>query len=148
MTEKEKTLDRNAEDQEEINLDDFIQITEEDLSIIIALKLETNANGLGHLLGISRQRIYQLEKKGLFTRTESGYFNMADAIKAYDYYKDTGKIVSCSEENKPAGIFIDATEPLYFTDAQTAAILGTTPTMLAHCRELQEDKKEFLEYLE
>ena len=65
------------------------------------LTWEADAKALAHCLGLSVQRVYQLEQMGELVRSENGNFNLHDAICDYLWFKRFGSRKSAGVENVP-----------------------------------------------
>lgn len=108
-----------------------VYATEAEADALYMKRAETDAKGIAQLLGLTVQRIYQLEKEGVIARTASGHYNIADTVAAYNLYKTTGEILPpSSTPGADNGYFMEITEDTTVNAAQLAAILGITPTHL------------------
>jgi len=106
-----------------------VYATEDEADALYIRRAETDAKGIAMLLGLTVQRIYQLEKKGVIARTGSGNFNISDTISGYLFYDLTGEVLPPAPvQGKSNGFFMDITERNTVNAAELAAMLGVTPT--------------------
>lgn len=128
-------------------------MTCEDAEYVRYRHAETDAKGIGQLLDLTVQRIYQLEKEGVIARTGSGNYNIADCLAGYFMYKRTGEVLPpCTEHDDTDAFFLEIADDTMVTDAQLAALLGISPAYVerltvAEVFEAAEPRRGIAEYI-
>jgi len=113
-----------------------VYCTDEEAEALYFRRAETDAKGIAHILSLTVQRIYQLEKLGIIARTESGNFNICDTFSEYLRYKLDGEPAEETENREaPAskpGFFMEINQDTVLTGGQMATLLGESERTLRH----------------
>ncbi len=110
--------------------------TDEEAEALYFKRAETDAKGIACLLGLTVQRVYQLEKLGIIARTESRNFNICDTFSEYLHYKLDGETAEEAENREaPAsrpGFFMEINQDTVLSGVQIATLLGESERTLKH----------------